>query len=724
MRLTPDVRAGMQLSWPVLNQERATCFSLVDTQGLGVAVSVSGGFGDRVDRLLRFTAEVDGDVGLAQDQNLIVNWVSEGASTYGRLAGVFNLSNNGGVWQWDDSSGAWSQKNEDLPLTWARTNLTALARGTGGFMLAGLARGSTLQADPTGLYRYENGRWERVAADLFGVNNLITQIGISPADNRRFAVGTAARGLYVTSDGGQTFVNWTSQLDPRTTPPASYRVSALEWTTTRLLVALSQFGVFVSTDSGTAFSVSPFRVPSNRDLVNPVATVPVVEDLAADPAAPDRFVAALREHGCYETTDGGLTWHDLYGDLSVRGAPGAWVRNAKGVAIVAGSPATIVLGLLQDGLYRSVDGGLHWTKVALEPEVQPEATVALQEFAIANVPGRPGSLAVFENEHGLLRSEDGGATWAFAASQPVIDRAVLLLPGDETGDLVLGTWGGGLYRAGEVLPLSETYTTNTDPDLRNLDLGLRLTVGAGALQTGSTFRIAAQTYQGWAVWRSLAGDPDNMTMIGLYDLLNHEDCIEGYCGDETYNIVPRCFAAKRAACFDFSTPDTVRFFDDEIFNGFGYNYAVSSFDYGNTALVSPENNSASMVFSPRWLGDAGSPFAGAGNREFVHINESAAAPDTGDEIYAFPNPVRRGAGFSGAEGERVAFTNLPPGSRVRLFTTAGDFVNDLGPETQVAGQIYWATDNLEGEQVAAGVYLYRVDMPQRSVYWGRIAVIR
>jgi hypothetical protein len=727
IRLATVGRAGVEISWPDLSLEQATCFSANETAGFGASVTVSGGFGDSVDRQLLFTAEGGGNVGQAQTQNLIIGWVSEGSSTYGRLAGVLNLSNNGGVWQWDDSTGDWYQTNENLPLTWRQANSTALARGTGGFMLAGFTRGSALQADPAGLFRYEGGSWERVAADIFDASNLITEIAISPADNARFAVGTSARGLYVTSDGGQTFTNWASELDPGAVPRTNYAVSALEWTPTRLVVALSLFGVFVSTNDGAAFAVSAFRVPSSLDVLNPVPTIPMVEDFAADPADPDRLVAALGSHGCYESTDGGLTWHNLYGNLNVRDPEvlGAWVRNAKSVAIVNGSPASIIVGLAQDGLYRSTDGGVVWTKVALEPGVQPEQAVTLRGFAIVNVPGRPGSLAVFEDEHGLLRSDDGGATWSFAALQPIIDQGLVLLPGDEAGDLVLGTWGGGLYQVGGALPLSDTYTNDTTPaSLRTMDLGMTMTIGAGALEVGNTFRVVGQTFQGWAVWRSPVDDPDNMTMVGLYDRVNPEDCIVGYCGDDSYEVVPRCFAAKRAACFDRSTPDTVRFFDDEIYNGFGYNYAVTSFDYGNTALNTPENNSATLLFSPRWSGDDGSPFAGPGNRAFFRINEPAAAPTAGDEIYAFPNPVRLGAGFEGEVGERVTFTNLPPGSRVRLFTTAGDDVNDLGPETQVGGQIDWATDNRDGEQVAAGVYLYKVDMPQRSSYWGRIAVIR
>ena len=166
----------------------------------------------------------------------------------------------------------------------------------------------------------------------------------------------------------------------------------MEWNTARLVVAVTSFGVFVSTNEGAGFAAADFRVLFDRDRPSAGTVVPIVEDLASDPADPNRLVAALNSHGCFLSTDGGLTWNDLYGDLSVVNpeATGAWVRSAKSVAvIVAGSPSTIVAGLLQDGLYRTTDGGATWTKVALEPGVQPVQTVRLQRFAIANVPGLP-----------------------------------------------------------------------------------------------------------------------------------------------------------------------------------------------------------------------------------------------------------------------------------------------------------------------------------------------
>lgn len=723
-KLATSGRPGVTLSWPDLDPAQVTCFALTDTAGLDFDVTATGGFRDRVDRQLLFTAANDGQIGAAQPTNLIFNWVSEGSSTYGRLAGVLNLANNGGFRRWSDAGGAWSTENAGLPFTWRQVNCVALAKGADGVLLAGLTRGSAPQGDPTGLWRYSGGAWTRLAPELFGAGNLITAIAVAPGSSSRFAVGTASRGLYVTNDGGQTFTQWRGELDPTAPAATAYRVSALEWNSTRLVCAVTNFGVFVSTTDGASFVASSFRVPFNRDAPALGLAIPDVRDIASDPADPSRLVAALWSHACYESTDGGLTWSNRYGDLSVivPELPGTWVRNGAAVEIVAGSPATLLLGVAQRGLYRSTDDGATWTLVG--QDAQPPA-VELQQFSFVNVPGRPGSVAVFEDGHGLLNSDDGGATWALAAAQPPLDLGLHLLPGEAAGDLLLGSWGGGVYLPGSVLPLFETYTSDTTPaSLRSLDLGLNVTVGAGTVARGDAFRIKAQTFQGWAVWRSLEADPDQMTLIGLYDRVNPEDCIIGYCGDESYQIVPRCFAAKRAACFEFSTPDTVRFFDDEIYNGFGYNYAVTSFDYGNTALASPENNAASLIFSPRWAGDAASPFPGLGNRVYLQVNEPAQGPLEGEEIYAFPNPVRGGAGFPGAEGERVAITNLPDGARVRIFTVAGDDVRNLGPEQQSGGQIYWLTDNHEGEPVAPGVYLYKVEMPQREPYWGRIVVIR
>ncbi len=731
LRLATDGKPGLTVSWPNLDQSEATCFSLSETDGLGFGVTVGGGFGDRVDRVLGFDLTGGGSVGGQNPDNISVKWQTEGGTANGVLAGEFNLSNNGGFWSYDQSGGAaaWRQVNNGLPMTWPRTNVVALAHGAGDYMVAAFTKGQALDSESVGVYDYNGTNWNRLAADIFAVGQTVTAIAVSPGDNNNFAVGTAEDGLYVTTDGGLTFTQWAINLDPTASDlPTKFSVTALNWDSNRLLVFMPGWGLFISTDGGVSFGRSVIEVPSNLDTfdpLNPELVLPTIRDFAVDAGNPDRILAALDFHGAYETTDGGLSWHDLYGDLVVPDpeVTGSWVHSALAVLVDANDAQVILLGVSQKGLYRSGDGGTTWSLVG--DSVQPENRAQLVGFAFSSRPGLPGEMLVMEDKWKLLHSTDSGLTWSYFTPQPLLNKALFIVtPRDNSGDFVLGTNGGGIYEAGTVLDLTDTYSTATSPELRDLDLGMTIAFDGGTAVTGDGFKLVAQTFQGWAVWRGASHDPDQMTMVGLFDRVNPEDCFEGYCGDNSLEVVPNCFQAKRAACFDVSDPDTLRFFDEEVYNGFSYVYAVTSFDYGNTALTTPQNNTNEMLFSPRWTGDELSRFQGNGTRVRIDVNAPAAAAVHDQEIYAYPNPIRLDAGLPRGEGSLVVFTNLPGGSRVRIFTTAGDDVINLGPDNQTGAQIYWRTVNRDGETVAAGVYLYKVEMPQREDYWGRIVVIR
>ena len=728
LRLQVDQRPGLELSWEDLDITEATCFSLSGQEDLGYSVVVEGGFGDLVDRDLRFTTSDSGSIGTALGRSLAITWRSEGLSnqTSGVLAGRINLANNGGIWEYDNNAGVWTQSNLDLPMTWRQTNIVAMAEGQNGFRLAGVTKGSTFDTDPVGLYAYDGTRWTSLADSVFNSTVRVLTIAISPTENNHFAVGTARNGLFVTRDGGDTFTQWLDNLDPDYPEmPTVFRVGALSWHGDRLMAGFTNYGLFLSSDGGQTFSRTSLMVPATLDSLNAPLEAPFVNEIAVDPGDSNRYVVALRNHGLYQSFDGGATWLDMYGDLNVPDPEeqGRWVHHALSVAVDPVNPGILVAGFEQEGLYRTDDNGVTWVRVG--EDQQPDNTAVLKSFQVRAVPGHAGMYHAMEGGWALLTSMDSGVTWAPFGVQPALSTALVLLTDDGgTGNLVLGSWGGGIYATGTPLPLYETYTSGTTADLRDLDLGLEITFGPGVVQRSDVFELVCQTFQGWAVWRSPEHDRDEMTLIGLYDRVNPETCIVGYCGDYTYDPVPNCYAAKRAACFNFDTPDTIRFFDDEIYNGFGYYYAVTCFDYGNTANVTPQTNNKEMLFSPRWRGDYRSPFGGAGNRSHYKVNLESAHATHDEEIYVYPNPLRAGAGIPGREGETVVFTNLPDGSRVRVFTTAGDDVINLGPDNQTGNNIYWRTVNRENEPIAPGVYIYKVEMPQRDDYWGRLVVIR
>jgi len=719
----------MLISWPDLDLEQSTCFSVSGAENLGFAVNVSGGFGDRVDRVFRFATPDSGDVGGMTPANLTFTWQNRGPGTYGNLGGSFNLANNGGLWTYHGASapGArWVQKNNGLPMTWLRNNVVALDRGTGDFMVAAFTRGIALESQSGGLYTYNGTNWSRLAPDIFGPSRVISVIAVSKADNNSFAVGTDDGGVYVTTDGGTSFTQWTSELDPGAGSfPTTYGVTAMVWEHGSLFVFMPNWGLFRSTDGGVSFVRSDILVPRDLEVANPPLDLPLIRDIVVDGNNPDHIVVAVMFHGAYESIDGGNTWHDLYGDLVVvdPNSPGAWVHSGLEILLDATDSQIMILAVSQMGLYRTADGGLTWNLVGAA--AQPANTARLTSYSLIGRHGLAGEMLAMEDGWQLLHSTDFGQTWSAFAEQPVLNKGLVVVPTlDNSGDFTIGSNGGGTYIPDTVLPLTATYDANTSVELRDLDLGLNISFGSGTAQPHDSFDLIAQTFQGWAVWRGANHDPEHMTLIGLYDRVNPEDCFEGFCGDRSPGIIPRCFRAKRAACFDLSTTDTVRFFDSEIYNGFSYVYAISSFDYGNTALTTSENNTNEMLFSPRWAGDPLSVYQGAGNRIRVDVDNAATAPTATDEIYAFPNPVRLGAGIVGGEGRKVIFTNLPPESRVMVFTTAGDLVADLGPELQTGANTPWQTVNRDGQDVVAGIYLYKVEMPARDPYWGRLVIIR
>ena len=73
-----------------------------------------------------------------------------------------------------------------------------------------------------------------------------------------------------------------------------------------------------------------------------------------------------------------------------------------------------------------------------------------------------------------------------------------------------------------------------------------------------------------------------------------------------------------------------------------------------------------------------------------------------DNVIAFPNPARPALGNTG-----ITFTQLPPGTHLRLFTAAGELVRELSADA--AGVASWDLHNRDGREAASGVYFAFLD---------------
>jgi hypothetical protein len=731
--ITVDLRStsrgpGVLLTWPEPPDSASTCVALVDTAGLGLPVSVTGDYGDGLDRTFEFSFNTSGSVGDTTQNRHLCTWRNVNSARTGNVVGIVNLANTGGLWVRTEAG--WARRNQGFPVYLPNANLISIALADDGTLLASLTSGSSSQvsSDPIGVYRAtSDGVWQQVAADVFGRTLGARKVAVRPDDSRYLAIGTAEAGVFISADGGATFTQWTSALDPDAPGiPPRFEVTALHWTASRLYVAVLNYGLFISEDGGSTFvRASALEVPITPGSSSTLR--PTINVIAEDPGDPDRVLVGLTNHGVWASTDGGATWASILVDYD--GSDVGWTVSVTSLVVSADDPDHIVVGTIARLLRQTLDGGVTWT-----PSVTPFDDLETKP-RIWDVVAHDGGLLAQVNNIGLIESTDVGATWTLVADQPY-NRLARDLHSDGTV-LYLPSTGGGMYQAGTPILLTDSLLrADTDPELRAIDLGLSITFDEGSITLVDangdgdlderSFRLVAQDYQGWIVWRSPRGNPDEMVMIGRYDKNNPETCIEGYCGDENFVILPNCFAERRAACFAFPAPGFVSFYDDEVFNGFTYQYAVTPYDFGDISrVIDPITISNPMVFPARFAGDEVGVGDGPGNQFAFQVNTEAAAALDGDEIYAYPNPLRLGAGIVGGEGEEVIWTNLPPDSQIQIFTLAGDEIAELPRDgrPQEGANMYSVARNADNRLLASGIYMWRVIMPERGDFRGKLVII-
>lgn len=285
-------------------------------------------------------------------------------------------------------------------------------------------------------------------------------------------VGAASGGVWKSVNGGTTYKPVFDKqpvqsigavaIDPRN-PQTIWVGTGEGWT--RNSTSLGD-GVYKSTDGGDNWTNMGLR---DSERIGKIVIDPSDSNVV--------YVCALGtlwndsdQRGLFKTTDGGKTWAKILKGPNLS-------TGCSTLALDPKQPKTLYAGLWDfrrtgwnfrsggdgpeaasgSGLFKSTDGGAHWTKLDAQSAkglpVQPWGRVA-----VAVAPSKPNVVYAFIEavppKNGLYRSDDGGHTWeALDRSQSMVWRPfyfanLIVDPTDENkiykagGSLIASTDGG------------------------------------------------------------------------------------------------------------------------------------------------------------------------------------------------------------------------------------------------------------------------------------------
>ncbi len=225
-------------------------------------------------------------------------------------------------------------------------------------------------------WRTSNGgaSWEPIHAGMIDDSDVFSiQVDARKPES---VYASACSGLYASADGAR---HW-KQLP---TPKGAFRTYfvSLDPKHAGVVFAGTTAGLLRSEDGGKAF-----RVVSTE----------AVRSISFDPSVPDRIFFASTTAGLMVSTDGGRTIH----------ASNAGFTNRSFTALTGARGVLYATSVFEtgSGVYRSDNFGLRWDRTGV-------AGTEREIRVISAAPDQPGTLFA-AGYHGLLKSKDGGKTWA------------------------------------------------------------------------------------------------------------------------------------------------------------------------------------------------------------------------------------------------------------------------------------------------------------------------
>jgi photosystem II stability/assembly factor-like uncharacterized protein len=340
----------------------------------------------------------------------------------------------------------------------------------------------------------------------------VTTVTGVPSEPRTFYMGEASGGLWKTTDAGVTWVPISDGQIPigsmgsvdvsLSNPNIVYVGTGSD--DIRSNVSTGR-GVYKSTDAGKTWSFVGLR---DAGQIGGVRIDPDNPDIVYVAAIGNAFTTNT-ERGVFRTKDGGRTWDRILYISDSTGAADIEMQPGNPKVLYAGMwhgvrhPWTIISGAREGGLYKSTDGGDHWTKMT---NGLPSGEFGKSNISVtAANPQRVYALIEAKPGGGLYRSDDAGDHWSLVSTNPqLITRPFyyVTLEADPTNADVVYGGAENFYKSTDG---GKTFRTLRTPHGDNHDMWINPHDGKVMIQANDGG--ANVSFDGGATWSSQDNQP-------------------------------------------------------------------------------------------------------------------------------------------------------------------------------------------------------------------------